>query len=161
MKKIYYEKKGRRYIPIAEYDNDYLDSFPKGSHLVICYPGGTSRRYNINPEYAAMIAAGRVAEDAISTALMKAHELRLPREVRERPITPEQHAAWENLVKTFGPEVRQLEWPSIREASEAAVKAMQVEADKLLSNPAVKRAWDHFQLMCDLTKEHKDASPSN
>ena len=36
MKKIYYEKVGRRYKPVAEYDPDYLDSFPKGSHLVMC-----------------------------------------------------------------------------------------------------------------------------
>ena len=59
MKKIYYEKRGRRYVPIAEYDSTYLDSFTKGAHLVMCYPGGTSRRFNINPAYAPMIAAGR------------------------------------------------------------------------------------------------------
>ena len=28
-------------------------------------PGGKSTRYNIDPNYAAMIAAGRIAEDAI------------------------------------------------------------------------------------------------
>ena len=62
MKKIYYEKVGRRYVPVSEYDNDFLDSFTKGNHLVMSYPGGTSRRYNVDPNYAAMIAAGRVAE---------------------------------------------------------------------------------------------------
>jgi len=69
MKKIYYEKKGRRYVPVAEYDSDLMDSFSKGTHLVMVYPGGSSRRYNIDPNYAAMIAAGRVAEDAISRAI--------------------------------------------------------------------------------------------
>jgi len=39
MKKIYYEKKGRRYVPVAEYDNDFLDSFTKVTHLVMSYPG--------------------------------------------------------------------------------------------------------------------------
>jgi hypothetical protein len=63
MKKIFYEKVGRRYKPVREYDNDFLDSVPKGSHLVMSYPGGKSTRYNIDPNYAAMIAAGRVAED--------------------------------------------------------------------------------------------------
>ena len=63
MKKIYYEKVGRKYVPVAEYDSDYLDAFPKGSTLVICHPGGQSRRYNIDPDYAALIAAARVAED--------------------------------------------------------------------------------------------------
>ena len=78
MKKIYYEKKGRRYVPVSEYDNDYLDSFPKGNHLVMCYPGGSSRRFNIDPNYASMIAAGRVAEDAISKSIMDASALRVP-----------------------------------------------------------------------------------
>jgi hypothetical protein len=69
MKKIFYEKQGRRYVPEAEYDNELLDSFPKGNHLVMCYPGGSSRRFNIDPNYAAMIAAGRVAEDAVCDAM--------------------------------------------------------------------------------------------
>lgn len=155
-KKIFYEKVGRRYVPIAEYDSDFLDSFPAGNHIVMCYPGGTSRKYNINPNYAAMIAAGRVAEDAISKAIMNAHEMRLPAEARRTLLTAEQQEAWKNLVKAFGPGVRQLEWPSIREAAEAGVKAMQEEADKLLSNPAVKKAWDYFQMTCDLTREHND-----
>jgi len=51
-----------------------------------------------------------------------------------------------------------LEWPSAREAAEAAVVAMQVEADKLMTNPAVKRAYDSFQLICNLTKDHTVAS---
>jgi hypothetical protein len=47
-----------------------------------------------------------------------------------------------------------LEWPSAREADEAAVVAMQVEADKLMTNPAVKRAYDNFQMICNLTRDH-------
>ena len=27
MKKIFYEKQGRKYVPVSEYDNDFLDSF--------------------------------------------------------------------------------------------------------------------------------------
>jgi len=100
MKKIFYEKRGRRYVPVAEYDSDYLDSFPKGNHLVMCYPGGQSRRFNIEPNYAAMIAAGRVAEDAISEVIRKATDIR----PSKSPITPEQLKAWKNLAKAFGEE---------------------------------------------------------
>ena len=57
MKKIYYEKRGRRYIPVAENDYDMFDAMPKGTHLVMCYPGGQSKRYNINPNHAALLAA--------------------------------------------------------------------------------------------------------
>ena len=65
-KKVYYEKRGRRYVPVAEYDGDFMDSYTHGTHLLMVYPGGQSRRYNIDPAYAPMIAAGRVAEDLVA-----------------------------------------------------------------------------------------------
>jgi hypothetical protein len=157
MKKIFYEKVGRRYKPVYQYDQELMDSFPKGSHLVICYPGGVSRRYNVDPNYAAMIAAGRVAEDAVSKKLMEASEIRLQSSDRKRELTESQRAAWNNLVKEFGDSAKQLEWPSIREAAEAGVIAMQEEALKLLSNPAVKKAYDHFMLVCELTRENNES----
>lgn len=149
---IFYIKKGRRYVPHSTYSNEFCDSFPKGTHLVDVYPGGTSRRFNINPAYAPMIAAGRVAEDKISEAIRKASDLR----PKSKPLTPGQKTAWDNLVKEFGEEARQLEWPSAREACEEAVKAMQEEADKLMTHESVRKAYDHFQLMCELTKEKNE-----
>lgn len=148
MKKIFYEKRGRRYYPVAEYDSEYLDSFPKGNHLVMCYPGGSSRRFHIDPNYAAMIAAGRVAEDAISEVIRKATDVRPSR----APITPEQRKAWKNLSKSFGEENHALQWPSAREACQKAVEAMTKEADKLLTHPEVKKAYEHFLLVCELSK---------
>jgi hypothetical protein len=152
MKKVYYEKIGRRYHPVAEYDNDLLDSFPKGAHLVLCYPGGSSRRFNVEPNHAAMIAAGRVAEDKISEVIRKASELSPQR----TPLTPKQLKAWQNLAKEFGEELCTLQGASTRDIAEAGVKAMIEEADKLMSNPAVKKAYEHFQLVCELTREHND-----
>lgn len=152
MKKVYYEKRGRRYYPVAEYDNDYMDSFTKGNHLVMCYPGGTSRRFNVEPNHAAMIAAGRVAEDAICRAISKAAELR----PKSTPITEAQQKAWKKLAKEMGDELCTLYGLSVRDCAEAGVKAMQEEADKLMTNPAVKKAYEHFQLVCELTREHND-----
>lgn len=148
MKKIYYEKVGRKYVPVAEYDSEYLDSFPKGTHLVMVYPGGQSRRFNVDPNYAAMIAAGRVAEDAICRAISKASELRPQR----TPITEAQQKAWKKLAKEMGDELCTLRGLSIHDCAEAGVKAMMAEADTLLTNPAVKKAYDHFQFVCDLTR---------
>jgi len=152
-KKIYYEKVGRRYKPVSEYDSEYLDSFPKGTHLVDVYPGGSSRRFNIDPAYAPMIAAARVAEDAISKSIMDASALRVP--ARDQPLTPAQLKAWKALAKAFGREQYALEWCSYREAAEEGLKAMQAEADKLMTNPTVRKAYDHFLLICELTKEQK------
>lgn len=151
MKKVYYEKIGRRYVPVAEYDSDLLDSFHKGSHLVCVYPGGTSRRFNIQPNHAAMIAAGRVAEDAMSRAISKASELR----PRQTPLTEGQRKAWRKLAKEFGDELATLNIDSSRDIAEAGVKAMQEEAEKLLAVPAVKNAYDHFMMLCELTKEQQ------
>ena len=156
MKKIYYEKQGRKYVPVAEYDSDLMDSYTKGTHLVMCYPGGVSRRFHVDPNYAAMIAAGRVAEDAISKVIMEATEIRRNYKNRNTPLTPEQRTAWDNLIKEFGEDARQLEWPSVRECAEAGVKAMVDEADKLMHNPSVRQAYEHFQLVCELAKEHKE-----
>jgi hypothetical protein len=145
-KKVYYEKVGRRYKPVAEYDSTYMDSFPKGAHLVMCYPGGSSRRFNIEPNYAAMIAAGRIAEDAISKAVVKASEMR----PHNKPITEKQREAWDNLAKAFGRDRYYIEIPSAREVAEAGVKAMIEEADKLMEHESVRKAFEHFQLMCQL-----------
>ena len=149
---IFYIKKGRKYIPHSTYSSEFCDSFPKGTHLVDVYPGGSSRRFNIDPAYAPMIAAARVAEDAISNSIMEASKLRVP--VRDQPLTPAQLKAWKALAKAFGKEQYALEWCSYREAAEAGVKAMQVEADKLLANPVVRKAYDKFLFVAELTKEH-------
>lgn len=149
MKKIYYEKQGRKYVPVSEYDNDLIDSFTKGSHLVIIYPGGSSRRYNIDPDYAAMIAAGRVAQDAIGRAISKASELR----PQKTPLTEGQRRAWKKLAKEFGDELCTLNGTSAYDSAEAGVKAMMEEADKLMTNPAVRKAYDKFIMLCELTRE--------
>lgn len=151
MKKIYYEKKGRRYVPVAEYDGDYLDSFPKGNHLVMCYPGGTSRRFHVEPALAPMIAAGRYAEDAMCKAMHKISELK----PSKKPITEEQRTAWENLARAFGQDMYTLQGVSTHDIVEAGIKAQMSEAEKLLAHPAVKEAYDHFMFMAKLVYEDK------
>ncbi len=151
MKKVYYEKVGRKYVPVYEYDSDLLDAFPKGNHLVMVYPGGSSRRYNIDPNYAAMIAAGRVAEDAICRAISKASELR----PKQTPVTEGQRKAWAKLAKEFGDELCTLHGLSVHDCAEAGVQAMMQEAETLLTNPAVRKAFDKFIMICDLVKEQK------
>ena len=154
MKKIFYEKKGRRYVPVSEYDNDLMDSFTKGSHLVMVYPGGSSRRYNIDPNYAGMIAASRVAEDAICRAINKASELR----PKQTPITVGQKRAWEKLAREFGDELCTLQGASTRDCAEAGVKAMMDEWNTLIANPTVRKSFEKFLMICELSK---DAATSN
>lgn len=153
MKKIYYVKEGRRYKPVAEYDNDLMDSFHKGNHLVMVYPGGTSRRFNIDPALAPMIAAGRFAEDAICTAMVKTSELKPQR----TPLTLAQQKAWRALADAFGDELCTLSGGSVRAYAEAGVQAMQAEADKLMQHEAVRQAYEQFMLVCELTKKSQNS----
>jgi len=154
----YYKKVGHRYRAVYEYDQKLMDALPKGTHLIQVYPGGKSTRCNINPAYAPMIAAGRVAEDKISDAIRKATDMRPAS--KETKLTEEQIRCWKELSKAFGEDNHALQWPSAREACEEAVKAMSVEAEKLLSVPAVRKAYEHFLFVAELTKEHKNESNS-
>jgi len=151
MKETFYKKVGRRYVPVSEYDIDLFNSMSKGSHLVMCYPGGRSIRYNVNPNHAALIAASRVAEDAMTHALFRASEMR----PKHRPYTEKQKQAWLNLQRAFGDDMYALNSESARGIAEAGIRALQEEADKLLTNSAVRLAYDHFLMVAELTKKEK------
>jgi hypothetical protein len=152
MKKIYYEKRGRRYVPVAEYDSDLMDAFHKGTHLVQVYPGGKTTRYNIDPSYAPIIAASRVAENAMCDAIHQASELRPKRKL----LTQKQMDAWNHLIEVFGEEARCLDQSSARDIAEAGVTALQKEADKLMKHESVRHAYEQFLLVCKLTKENEN-----
>jgi len=150
-KKIYYEKIGRKYVPVTEYDSDYLDSFPKGNTLVMCYPGGQSRKHRVEPALAPMIAAGRFAREAMCSALISAATLR----PSQTPVTQSQRAAWEKLAKELGTELCTLQGSSINDIVEAGLNALEVEAEKLLSHPMVKEAYDEFLATAKLVAQQE------
>ena len=151
-KKVYYEKRGRRYKPVLENDNEFYDALPYGNHLIMCYPGGQSTRYNIDPALAPMIAAARVAENQMSEAVHKASEMR----PRRKELTIEQQRAWTRLNKAMGDDVYTIEVASAREIADAGLKAMQAEAEQLMTNPAVRLAYEQFLFVCELTKKNID-----
>jgi len=153
MKRIFYEKVGRRYRPVYEYDSEMLDALPKGTHIVMSYPGGKSTRYNIDPNYAAMIAAGRIAEDAIAQSIQHSTELR----PMNREMDEDLQQRWKEFIATVPEHFRfMFTHGSARDAAEAGVQAMQKEADQLMQNEAVRRAYEQFQLVCELTKNQSN-----
>jgi hypothetical protein len=90
-----------------------------------------------------------VAEDAICKAISKASELR----PKHTPITEGQKRAWRKLAKEMGDELSTLYGLSVHDCAEAGVKAMQAEAEKLLANPTVRKAYERFLLVAELTRE--------
>lgn len=143
-----YKKVGRRYVPVKEYDEELTNSYHRGTHLVISEPGHKITRFNIKPEHAPLIAAGIKAEETLSKALVKASDLRPSGKL----LTVEQKRAWNKLSKSFGEDCHMLQWPSAREASEEAMGVLREEAEKLLTNDTIKKAYEHFLLVCELSK---------
>lgn len=154
MKEVFYKKVGRKYVPVSEYDSTLLDSLPKGAHLVLCYPGGRSTRYKVDPNFAPMIAAGRYAEEAISKSLMAASELR---PASWDKFTEKDQRLWKAIKSCIPKEHRYMyTHGSTYEAVQAGVQAMSVEAEKMLENPAVRKAYERFQLICQLANDQKE-----
>jgi hypothetical protein len=151
MKKIFYEKVGKRYKPVKEYDDILMSAFPKGTHVVVCRLGATSYTYNVDPSIAPLLAAGKYAEDIMARTIS---EEMTKVNLQKTPITKEQQELWQKLAASF----KQTDMPLYRnaaiETARAGIKALDAEVEKMLAVPAVKLAYDHFMLVWKLTKEN-------
>ena len=153
MKKTFYEKIGKRYYPVREYDSDFYEGFPKGSHLVICTSGGRITRCNIDPAIAPMLAAGESVEGAMTKEILKATKLR----PTKTPITQGQEDAWKKLSEEFGEGLCSLQYNSASDVAIAGIEELAKEAEKMLAVPAVKKASEHFMFLYKLTKEENES----
>jgi hypothetical protein len=151
VKKIFYEKIGKRYRPVREYDTDFMDAFPKGATLVVCRPGATSYMYNVDPVFAPMLAAGKYAEDSMSSALVKALECH----PKQTLLTERERELWQELKQSFADQDFSIHSASAADAAKAGINALEQEVEKMLTVPAVKLAYDHFITLWALTKEQQ------
>ena len=135
-----------------EYDQQLMDAFPKGNHVVMCYPGGQSRVYNVDPNYAALIAASRVARDPMHEAIHDATKMHRD-QYENQVLTNKQKQAWDKFVEVMGERARILHYRSVHDIADAGLKALEKEAAKLMTHPAVRDAYEQFQLVCKLIKE--------
>lgn len=147
---VFYKKQGRKYVPVSHYNKELQESMPYGSHLVQVMPGKKSTKFNVEPNYIALIAAAQNAMEAMVDELYKATLLK-PSRV---PLTEEQKIAWENLQKSFGNEMFSIYRDSAYNVVNVGLEKLIEEASKLLENPSVKNAYDQFMLVSALTKDH-------
>lgn len=150
MKRIFYEKIGRKYVPVAEYDSDLFATFTKGSHLVVCVPGSKITKFNIDPAIAPMLAAGEMIEAAMTKAIYKAAEIRSSKDL----LTPGQADAWKKLSEEFGEGLCSLEYNSASDVAKAGIQELAKEAKKLLINPAIHDAYERFIFLCKLSRSY-------
>lgn len=148
-KQVYYIKQGRRYVPVREYDPDFQHSLPEGSHLMVVNPSGSSCKYSVDPAFAQLLAAGIAVESKIVEAIQTASTW----QPSTQPLTEEEKQAWENLNKVFGDKNFGLYRESAAGIAKATIDALIKEQEKLMNNPAVKKAFDHYLTVCKLSVE--------
>jgi hypothetical protein len=69
------------------------------------------------------------------------------------PMIAAGHIAIDGMVKAMSNRSEQGGNISQRDIMDAGVYAMALEAEKLLTVPAIKEAYDHFMMLCKLCKE--------
>ena len=118
----------------------------------MCYPGGSSRKFNIDPNYAALIAAGRVAQEAMREAIYEAASMHRM-EHEGTILTPEQDKAWKKFAKVMGERGKYIQFKSTHDIADAGLKALEEEAAQLMAHPAVKAAYEQFLLVCKMVDQ--------
>ena len=150
MKKTYYVKQGRKYVPVEEYDSDLMDAMPYGTHLVQVREGGMSRRYNIDPDTAPYTAAALALEEKLTQIVSEAMDARPS---KRPPLTDEQMNAWVQFRDAMGDQMGMLEYPSLREVAERFLKTLQETAVEQMNNPTVRNAYEKYLMLATLAKE--------
>lgn len=152
MSTVFYKKQGRRYIPVRQFDEEFRNSMPEGSHLLIVRPGSQSIRFNIEPALAPLIAAASTAEDAMSRAVYNAMEL--------RPQPLKLTATQQKLVAELTASMNSCDARWLRSSSSdiarAGLEALQKAAEEKLAHPSVQDAYLHFLSVVALTKLYND-----
>jgi hypothetical protein len=128
----------------------YSDSFPKGHHLIMVEPGRRLIRYNIDPDYVALTAAAEIVRDRVADAIYQASSLR----PRCKDLTKEQLAAWQQFIDVMGEEGRVVDSASANDVTSEVIAVLKAKVDKLLNTPSVRRAYERFKFVAELTKEH-------
>lgn len=91
-----YEKRGRRYIPVA--DDRAWDNWPHGTHIVHTpNDGGRSIRFSINPETAGLQAAIELKRDELVKEISSCFEL----QPCDKKLTPAEAKAWHAFTKAM------------------------------------------------------------
>jgi len=126
---VFYKKIGRRYVP-ARTSDTLMESVPFGYHLLEVRPGQKTTYHNIDPAYAVLMAAWLTVSPKMVEAI----------------VEKSRFVADANSSTRF-------EAPSTCDCVNAGFEVLKAEIEKQLAIPAVKNAYDHFLLVCELTKE--------
>jgi len=111
--KTFYEKIGKRYYPVKEYDEELISSLAEGSYLITIKPGSKNiRKASLETKEEFEILATLIKyEKELFHVLIEESKMRPNKE----PLTKKQNQAWINLEKSFGGSVCTLQGKSWQE----------------------------------------------
>ena len=112
-----YEKRGRRYIPVA--NTRAIDGLSNGSWLVVVDSGMTTIRQLVNPDHAGFLAAASVAERAMVEAVRKASDA-VPQSRTSAKLT----RAWKAYKAIAGDETMWLNSSSTYDIVQAGIQVV-------------------------------------
>ena len=110
-----FKKVGKRYKPVSEHEE--WDSYPEGAHLVVCRPGSTMRRFDVDPDRAGLLAAAEPLRDQIKDLVVEQLRMRPTRE----PVTQKQADAWRAFQVAMGNSGYAVSYPSAHALADAVV----------------------------------------
>lgn len=114
-----YEKRGRRYVPVA--DERKWDSWPQGFHLIYVKPGSRAAKFSINPDRAGLLAALQEHEKLLLDKMSEAAAITMS---SNRKVTREQKQAWDALNQALDYPAR-IEYPALQDIYRALLKAVE------------------------------------
>lgn len=119
-----YRKVGRRYKEIGrQFEFDiyrYQKDTGSCAVLLVMEKGYTSYLRHVDPDRASVVAAMKIAKEAITSAVLKASELK----PSPQPITPEQRELLDKLAAT-GFNASQWSYASIADAVQAGIDKLE------------------------------------
>jgi len=98
MKETFYVKRGRKYVPVREYDNNLMCSVAEGVYVVVVSPGATSWKVAVQPERIPVIAAIQEHRDEIADKIMEVTKA----EFTNKKPTKKEILAWEAYCDVLG-----------------------------------------------------------
>jgi hypothetical protein len=156
MQETFYVKRGKKYIPVSEYDVEVHDSIRHGTHLVINHLGCRMYVYDVEPDNAAMIAAIRIFKEYLVKSLHHASEAR-PKTGNRTAFTESQMKAYNKLKEELGEHTYYFEFASLNDIAEQAIdNFIEHYGEKYKEYPFVKKAYDNLLLKCKMCIDNQD-----
>ena len=151
-KTVYYQKQKGRYVPVREYDPDWLESRAYGTYITHVKQGARSTQRAVEPDFLALEAAALALKDQLADIALKASELR-PSQVI---LTDRQRELWQQLVETGFTTVH---YPAAYDVADQILKTITQAAQKTISeNVCVRDLQEQYRAALILTslEDRKD-----